>query len=183
MEVLMKEKDPRPTVLSTAIAHENRYFRVLHDHLRWPNGHAGEFFVIEGRPFVVVIAEREGQIALVQQYRYTVERTTTELPKGLVEPGESPEDAARRELREEVNCTGSLVHLATIASSIGNSRKPCHVFLASRCQVLAEGQQKDATEDDLCCRWVLIGDFAAMIRVGEIMEQDSLAAWAIYKAR
>ncbi len=181
---MSKTEDRKPTVLSTRVDYENRYFRVHHDHLQWPNGHRGEYFVIEGRPFVVVIAERDGEIALVEQYRYTVDRVTTELPKGLIEPGESPEDAARRELREEVGYFAERFELlATIASSIGNSRKSCHVWLAHHPIPLLDEQGKDATEDDLRCHWIPVSEFVAKIRLGEIMEQDSLAAWAVYQAR
>ena len=49
---------------------------------------------------IVAITE-EGQILAVRQYRPAVERYTIELPSGIVDPGESPGETARRELLEE----------------------------------------------------------------------------------
>ena len=49
---------------------------------------------------IVAIAE-DGQIVAVRQYRPALERYTIELPSGIVDPGESPGETARRELLEE----------------------------------------------------------------------------------
>lgn len=43
----------------------------------------------------------EERLVIVRQYRPAVERYTFELPSGLVDPGETPVEAARRELLEE----------------------------------------------------------------------------------
>ena len=173
-----------PEILSTSVAYENPRFRVRHDRLRWPNGHTGDYFVIEGPPFVVIIAERDGRIALVEQYRYTVDEVTRELPKGGIEAGEAPEDAAKRELLEEVGCAAETLELlATIACNIGNARKRCYVFLAKNAIATSDARQKDATEGDLRCAWVSIDDLRAEIRAGKIRDQDSLAAWAVYYER
>lgn len=179
-----KIKKQKPEVLSTQVDYQNPRFCVRHDQLMWPNGHKGEYFVIEGSPFVIIIVERNGQIAVVEQYRYTIDQVTTELPKGGIEQGESPEDAAQRELREEVGCSAERLELlATLACSIGNSRKRCYVFLAHGAVPLSDAQPKDATEEDMRCAWFAIEDLRAKIRAKEIFDQDSLAAWAVYRER
>lgn len=54
------------------------------------------------RDWVVVVAEDDrGNLVLVHQHRHGVDAVTLECPGGVVDPGESPETAARRELREE----------------------------------------------------------------------------------
>ncbi len=50
---------------------------------------------------VVLAEDAEEQLVLVHQYRHGVEATTLELPGGVIDPGESPVEAARRELLEE----------------------------------------------------------------------------------
>lgn len=53
-------------------------------------------------PAVAIIAEsHRGEIVVIRQFRWAVGETLYELPAGLVDPGESPEEAARRELAEE----------------------------------------------------------------------------------
>lgn len=49
----------------------------------------------------ILAATEDGRILAVRQYRPAVERHTIELPSGIVDPGESPAEAARRELLEE----------------------------------------------------------------------------------
>src|SRR5947209_9003869 len=51
------------------------------------------------------------RIVAVRQYRPAVERYTIELPSGLVDPGESPAEAARRELLEETGYEASSVEV------------------------------------------------------------------------
>ena len=53
----------------------------------------------------------EGRVVLVRQYRPAVEAVTLELPSGLVDAGERPEEAARRELREETGYDAPAVEL------------------------------------------------------------------------
>jgi ADP-ribose pyrophosphatase len=58
--------------------------------------------IIDSADFVTVIAfTPEDELLLVRQYRQGVQAMTLELPSGHVEPGDSPETAARKELLEE----------------------------------------------------------------------------------
>ncbi len=171
----------KPTILSSEIVYENPRFRVREDRLRFPNDHIDAFYLVEGPPFVIILAVRDDRIALVRQYRHAVGVVTTEAPKGVVEAGESPEVAAERELREEVGCRASRLDLlATLPAALSNLRRTGYVFRATNLidQVLAV--QKDATEFDLHAVWMLIKEFRALIRAGEILDRDTLAAWAVY---
>ena len=80
------------------------WFRILGKTMR--QGEA-PYYSLKLPDYSVVLALTEdGQVLIVRQYRPAVERETLELPCGLVDPGETPEVAARRELLEETGYDG-----------------------------------------------------------------------------
>ena len=79
----------------------------------------------------VVPIDGEGYVYLVSQYRAAVKRVTLELPAGRLEPGETPEECAERELLEETGYrAGTLKRLTSIMTSPGYSDEVLHIFLA-----------------------------------------------------
>jgi len=54
------------------------------------------------------------EMLLVQQFRPPVDAPTIELPAGLIDPGETPENAALRELKEETGYVGTIAHTSPV---------------------------------------------------------------------
>lgn len=79
---------------------------------------------------VAVIAElQNGDIVLVEQYRDIIKDNSLELPGGKVEEGESPEDAAKRELYEEAGCVCNDLKLVfSLDMDLSRSSHVTHVF-------------------------------------------------------
>jgi ADP-ribose pyrophosphatase len=70
-----------------------------------------EFYSVRPPDYVVVLAVTEdGRIPLVRQFRAAVERSSLELPGGLLDPGETPETCALRELQEETGYAAAVAH-------------------------------------------------------------------------
>ena len=99
-----------------------------------PDGQEGIYGVVEMRPSVGIVAvSNADEVALVTQWRYTLDRMSTEIPTGGTEP--SDRDllaAARRELREETGLSARRWReLGFIDNSNGVSTDDAHMFLAT----------------------------------------------------
>lgn len=93
----------RERTLSSNIAYRGRILNLRIDKVALPNGRMSTREVVEHAPAVAIIPELEdGTVLLVEQFRYAVDQKILEIPAGLVEEGETPLQAAHRELMEEV---------------------------------------------------------------------------------
>jgi ADP-ribose pyrophosphatase len=80
-------------------------------------GSADPFYLINSIDFVAVVAlDARGRLLLVRQFRPAVNALSLELPSGHVEIGETPEEAARKELLEETGHVGTRFELLTTLS-------------------------------------------------------------------
>lgn len=116
-----------------AVDRDYGIFRVRRDLLRSPRtGARLERVVLETPDWVNVVAFTEaGRVLLVRQYRFGIEAVTAEIPGGMVDPGESPLDAARRELREETGHEAPRWHsLGVLEPNPAIQDNRCHLFLA-----------------------------------------------------
>ena len=118
--------------LSSKIIHQGRFLDVRRDDVRLPNGKTAtrEWINHPGAACIVPILP-DGQIALIRQYRYPVLQEMIELPAGKLDPGESPEECAKRELEEEIGYkTSKLTYLTHIHPAIGFASEKMWLYLA-----------------------------------------------------
>jgi ADP-ribose pyrophosphatase len=97
---------------------QTKWFDVVARHT---DGSADPHYLINSSDFVVVTAlNPQGELLLVRQIRPAINGPSVELPSGHVDPGENPEQAARRELLEETGHVAQDMELITkIAPAIG----------------------------------------------------------------
>ena len=113
---------------------------IIKKQFKMPNGESTVFDVVDNSNYVTVAAfTSEGEAILVRQFRPGPEKELISFPEGYIDKGESPEDAARRELLEETGYeAGRIRHLKTFRSAYSTETRIC--LLAEDCQL--KGDQK-----------------------------------------
>jgi ADP-ribose pyrophosphatase len=121
----------KPKRLSRTVIYENPWVNLYVDKVQFPGGrivekhHVLEF---EKEAVAVVVENAHGQILLVHVYRYTTDGLEWEVPAGIVEPGESIIEAAKREVLEESGYeTGDHDLVYTYYPMNGISNKVFHI--------------------------------------------------------
>ncbi len=162
--------------LSTRIAYENPWIRVREDQVIRPDGGPGIYGVVEIRPSVGVVALNErGEIALVGQWRYSVNRYSWEVPRGGSHKGETDMLAvAKRELAEEAGLLAKSWHsLGSVDVCNGVADDVQTLFLAT--ELSATEMQLDP-EEDIAVAWHRFEEAVKMAMDGRITEVCSVAA-------
>ena len=130
--------------------------------------------LIEHPETVIVVAVEDDEIVLVRQSRPGADGTTLELPAGCLEEGETPEEAAVRELEEECGlAAGSWRRLGSFWAAPAYSTEFVHVFEATELlEIGSSGLDED--EDLVSERLPLKGV------LGELSDAGSLGALALW---
>lgn len=143
-----KEEAGQWKVLSSEYIIKRPWLTARKDMLLMPDGRVNpEFYVLEYPSWVNVIArDGEGRFVMVRQYRHGLGAMSTELVAGVVEPGEEPEQAARRELLEEAGYGGGQWTLqAVISGNPSTTNNLTYCFLAEDVEKISD-QHLDPTE-------------------------------------
>jgi len=156
---------------------ETPYFTLRSDRLRLPDGAIKDPYYVLKRPDAAIIfpLTGRGEVVLVRQYRPPLQRMELGLPAGLLEEGEKPEAAARRELLEETGYSGGKWEpLGSVASSPSLKDNWAYLFLARGVEASAE---PDPDEHELVeTMKVPVGEVRALIQDGQIVSSSGVAA-------
>jgi ADP-ribose pyrophosphatase len=173
---------PHPTLLSRTVVHTGRILRLEIDRVTLPTGHTLDMEVVRHPGSVVLLPmPAAGQIILIRQYRYTIDRHIWELPAGTLKPGEDPVAAAARECEEEIGLVpGRVTRLGGYYPTPGFCDEEMVYF---RCEDLrspaADSTVRKDDDEEIEPRTFTLAEAKALVERGEIVDLKTLAGLAL----
>lgn len=132
--------------LKSEIVYKGKIFDIVKDEVELYNGAKTIREVVAVHSSgVVIVAQNEDKILLVQQFRYPVKEAILELPAGKIDVNEDPFSAAKRELKEETGYVAKKwSDLGFVYTSVGFCTEKLYFFKAD--DLTFEGQNPDENE-------------------------------------
>lgn len=165
----MKEK-----ILSTRQIYDGKIVKLAVHDIELPDGNTSMREMITHPGAVAIVAlDEQDHVLLVRQYRMGAGQTMVELPAGTLEPGEPPEVAAARELREETGFRpGKLERIGGWYVAPGYTTEYIHLFIATD---LTEAPLETDDDEFIESLRVPFNDALAMVDRGDFGNSTGVA--------
>ncbi len=142
-----------------------------------------DVLVLESNDWVNVVALDETtarpQIVLIRQWRFGSQSQTLEIPGGLVDDGEAPALAARRELLEETGYScGAIIPLGVVQPNPALFNNRCHIFLARELTLV--GTPVGDGDEEIEVLALPLEEMSRLVRSGEIQHALVIAAMHLF---
>ncbi|NLL90492.1 MAG: NUDIX hydrolase [Dehalococcoidales bacterium] len=166
-------------LLHSKIFFKGEILNVRVDEIRMPDGSTATREIIEHSDAVAVVPiDRQGNILLVKQYRRAAGKELLEIPAGSVEPGEKPEETAKRELQEEIGyLPNKIVSMGGFYASPGYNTEYLHLYMATD---LVPAKLHAEDTDSIEVVPVPVKSITDYIKSGKIRDAKSIAGILYY---
>ena len=170
----MPASDSERTVESK-VHFQGKILTLRVDQVELPNGRIATREIIEhSKSICVVPVDSQGNVLMVRQFRKPVEAQLLEVVAGSMEGEEDPDEAARRELQEEIGyTTDALQHLSSFWLAPGWCDEYMYAYLATDLRVSPLPPDDD---ENISVETVPLANIPAMIQSGELQDVKSIAA-------
>jgi ADP-ribose pyrophosphatase len=173
----LKQHGEPDTSAQVGVVFDDPWFFVLRDAVEFPDGsrRLHSRVINKAGHGSAVLPVLDGRIVLIRQFRHAVRRSLLEIPRGGMEPGQSPEDVARAELQEEI---GGIVEKVTpIGFVYGLTHlynSGSHLFLAELSSIGSPQLEEGITAIEP----VTCDEFEELMLRGDILDSITVAAFS-----
>jgi 8-oxo-dGTP pyrophosphatase MutT (NUDIX family) len=158
------------------IASRHIHPKVRIDTCELPNGQTIEPVILEFSDWACVFAlTKQQEVLLIRLYRRGVDQIIWEIPGGMIDPGETPLEAAQRELLEETGYGGGrIIELPAISPNPDNHTNKMHYFLALDVEPI--GPQHPDDLDRIEVHPTPLDEVIRMAQKGELLQSMHICA-------
>lgn len=163
----------KETLLSRNAVFTGKVLTLQHDQVRLPDGGTASREIVRHPGAIAVVPVLpDGRILIVRQYRYAVEKVLAEIPAGKLDPQETPEACALRELREETGyCAGTLESWGYIYTAPGFTDEKIFLFRATELNFVGTMPDHD---EFLEVEAVSLDEILQAVATGEIADAKTI---------
>lgn len=155
-------------LLKTEKIFEKYSMRIEKRDYKLPDGKVGDFYIRSGpRAACVVALTEDNKVITVRQFRPGPHKILHEIPGGFIDQGESPGQAAARELLEETGYQGTPVYTCQYFEDAYTDRLRYGVVMTG-CRKVAEPQLEDREFNEVVL--LEIEAFVAIARSGQLTD-------------
>lgn len=166
-------------IISSEKKFESKIFTVTEDHAVDPSGFEIKRAIVRHAGSAVVLAvDDQKRILLVKQFRLPAEQEMWELPAGRIDEGETPLQAAQRELGEETGVQAAhWKELVSYYASPGFLAEKMNIFAA---EGLTLGEAHWMDDERIEMEWMSSAQIDAMIASGTLIDGKTLIGYLLW---
>ena len=159
------------TILETNYLHPG--IRV--DKCKLPDGYSFDVHLLEYADEIMIFAlTRNQEVVLIKQYRHGAQQVIVELPGGSMDEGESPVEAAKRELMEETGYSSdTFIQVGCASPNPANYTNKIYSFLAL--DVEQTGTQSNDDAENVEVLLLSLEDVIMMAKMGDLVHSLNIS--------
>ncbi len=163
------------------VVFEGRVFTVTVDEVELDGRVLRRDVVHHPGAVAMLVRDRQGRFLFVRQYRHPAGQRLIEIPAGTLEEGESPDETALRELKEEGGIIArNLKFVTKFYVAPGYTTELIHLFYVDEFDIVENEPEED---EDIEILWIEDEEALRMVRRGEIVDAKTIIAllwWASF---
>ena len=165
----------REKTISKELVFDGRIFKVERKTVELENGKtAFREVVVHTGGAAILPMDDNNDLYLIRQFRSPFEQEILEIPRGKIEEGEDPFEAAKRELKEETGCTAkNYFDLGDFWPTVGYCGEKIYIYLA---QGLTEGEQHLDRDEFVSVVRIPFSEACRMVMDGRIKDGKTIVA-------